>query len=288
MVGDDLEQPELREAMAGVEHQLRGDVRVQAMYIHRHGANLLRTVNINAPRADGQRPDPLSGSIGQLESAASSRFDALSLNLNFVRPARRLFLAANYTLARSVDETDSALALAADSLNLAAERGPSITNARHRFMSILNAPLGGHFRLGTSLRVQSALPYNITTGHDDNGDTVSNDRPAGVTRNSARGGAQVDLGARLGWSIGFGGPRPAGPQGPQVRIVRGDNADPLGGVGGAEQNQRYSVELYAQAYNLLNRTNPLNFGGVLTSPFFGQPTSAAAPRRVEIGARFAF
>jgi len=41
-------------------------------------------------------------------------------------------------------------------------------------------------------------------------------------------------------------------------------------------------------YNALNRKNPLNFSGVLASPFFGQPTSAAAPRRIEIGTRFSF
>ena len=163
-----------------------------------------------------------------------------------------------------------------------------MNNARHRFMSIFNTPLHGRFRLGTSLRVQSALPYNITTGHDDNGDTVSNDRPAGITRNSARGGAQVDLGARLSWSIGFGGPPPSGPQGPQVRILRGDNADPLGGMGGAEQTKTLQPGVLRAGYNLLNHTNPLNFSGVMTSPFFGQATSAAAPRRFEIGTRFVF
>ena len=65
--------------------------------------------------------------------------------------------------------------------------GPRSATRTHRFMSIANLPLKGRFRLGTSLRVQSALPYNITTGRDDNGDTVSNDRPAGVARNSGRG-----------------------------------------------------------------------------------------------------
>jgi hypothetical protein len=39
---------------------------------------------------------------------------------------------------------------------------------------------------------------------------------------------------------------------------------------------------------MLNHVNALNFSGVVTSPFFGQPTSAAAPRRVEIGTRFTF
>ena len=192
-------------------------------------------------------------------------------------------------VSRSINETDSAFSLPANSYDLSAERGPALNDARHRFMSLFNTPLARRFRLGTSLRVQSALPYNITTGRDDNGDTVSNDRPAGVTRNTGRGRAQIDLGARLSWSIGFGVRAPGGFQGPQVRVVRGDNPDPLGNMlGGGDANKRYTVELFAQSYNLLNQTNAVNFSGVIASPFFGQPTSAAPPRRVEIGARWTF
>jgi hypothetical protein len=117
---------------------------------------------------------------------------------------------------------------------------------------------------------------------------VSNDRPAGVTRNSARGRAQIDLGTRLSWTKSFGTRAGGGGQGPQVHIVRGNDADPLGGMMSGPNDRRYGVELYAQAYNLLNHTNVLNFSGVLTSPFFGQPTSAAPARRVEIGARLTF
>jgi hypothetical protein len=43
-----------------------------------------------------------------------------------------------------------------------------------------------------------------------------------------------------------------------------------------------------QGYNLLNHTNALNFSGVMTSPFFGHATSAASPRRLEIGTRLTF
>jgi hypothetical protein len=214
--------------------------------------------------------------------------DALSIGVNYARPERRVFFAANYTLGRSVDETDGPFGLPANNYNLGAERGPSANDARHRFMSIANMPLKQRFRVGTSLRVFSALPYNITTGGDDNGDTVSNDRPAGVTRNTARGSSQIDLGMRLSWSAAFGGPAPPA-VGPQVRIVRGDNADPLGSIGGTDgQNKRCTVELYTQAYNLLNHTNPLNFSGVVASPFFGRATSASAPRRIEVGTRFTF
>jgi hypothetical protein len=155
-------------------------------------------------------------------------------------------------------------------------------------MSLANMPLRKGFRIAASFRAQSALPYNITTGRDDNRDTVSNDRPAGVARNTGRGSAQIDLGVRLGWSVGFGGAAPP-PAGPQIRIVRGDSADPLGNVGGADgQTKRYAIELYVQAYNALNHVNALNYSGVTASPFFGQPTSAAPARRLEIGSRLTF
>jgi hypothetical protein len=282
-----LHQPELRQAVVGIEQSIASNLRVNAMLIRSTGAHLLRGVNINAP-VNGIRPVAADGIVTEIRSIAGSEFDALSLNVNFAVPQKRVFVAANYTLARSLDDTDSPFGLPADNFNLAAERGPAAGDSRHRFMSMAHLPLGRGFRMATSFRAQSALPYNITTGHDDNGDTVSNDRPLGVRRNAGRGRGQIDVGARISWATGFG-VRATPPQGPQVRIVRGDNADPLSNMSGLDgQNKRYGVELYAQAYNLLNRINAISFSGVMTSPFFGQPTSAAPPRRAEIGTRLTF
>jgi hypothetical protein len=53
-------------------------------------------------------------------------------------------------------------------------------------------------------------------------------------------------------------------------------------------NDRFRVDFYVQGYNLLNRTNYLNFSGSQQSPFFGLPTSAGPARRVEVGAQFGF
>jgi len=283
----DLTQPTLKEAIAAVEQALPGQIRLNTMYVHRRGSNLLRGVNINTPLSGGQRPDPAAGTITEIQSIARSEVDAISFNVNYQQPQRRIFVAANYTFSRSEDDTDGPFSLPANSYDLVAERGPSLNNARHRFMSLANLPLKKRFRLGTSFRAQSALPYNITTGRDDNGDTISNDRPAGVTRNTGRGSAQIDLGVRLSWSVGFGGSA-APPGGPQVRIMRGDNADPLSGMGMADGPQKYSVEMYVQSYNTLNHLNALNYSGVLTSPFLGQATSAGPARRVEIGTRLSF
>ncbi len=284
-----LVQPELREVNVAVEQQLPGAVRLNTMLIRRRGSNALRGVNLNVPGPGGIRPDPTAGTVTDIQSTASSSFDAVSVNLNFARPDRRIFIAANYMFGRSLNDTDSPFSLAADAHNLAAERGPALTDARHRAMGFANIGIARRLTLGTSFRVQSALPYNITTGHDDNGDTISNDRPAGVTRNTGRGSALIDVSARLAWKMGFGGPASAGPGGPQVRIVRaGPDTNVLGEMMTGDSTKRYAVELYAQAFNVLNHTNALNFSGVETSPFFGQATSAAPARRIEIGARLSF
>ena len=52
--------------------------------------------------------------------------------------------------------------------------------------------------------------------------------------------------------------------------------------------QRYRMEFYAQAFNLLNRTNFVNFVGNARSDFFGTATSAGPARRIEVGINFGF
>jgi hypothetical protein len=156
---------------------------------------------------------------------------------------------------------------------------------------MVNYQLPLNLRVGTVFQANSATPYNITTGFDDNGDTVSNDRPIGVGRNSARGAGRWDLGTRLGWTFGFGKPKEsAGGAGPQVRVIRGGgDSDMLGSMPSmSAANKRWRGELYLQAYNIFNHANKTGFSGVQTSPFFGQATSALAGRRIETGMRFSF
>src|SRR5205823_6689217 len=119
---------------------------------------------------------------------------------------------------------------------------------------------------------------------------VSNDRPAGVTRNSARGSMQWNISTRLGYRFGWGKPKTApGGAGPRMVAVRIDG-EGGGGVSGlpGERSKRWNMEFYAQVSNLFNHTNPVNYTGVLTSPFYGQPTAALPNRRVETGLRFSF
>jgi hypothetical protein len=158
-------------------------------------------------------------------------------------------------------------------------------------MGMFNMNLGKGFKIATSFNSSTGTPYNITTGLDDNGDTVSNDRPAGVTRNSARTESRWDANARLSWSFGFGQRKGADGAAPTPHIVMirpGGGGDSMGAFSGGADEKRWKFELFIAATNIFNNVNLLSYSGVMTSPFFLQATSAAPARRIELGARFGF
>jgi Carboxypeptidase regulatory-like domain len=282
-----LQMPTILQTSVGVERRVATGGQLNISYLNVRGWDILRGINLNAP-IDGIRPNPTLGNVTEIESTARSRTDMFSVNFNYNRMAPRMFVALNYTLARVRNESDGALSLPMDNANPHADWGPAPNDIRHRLTGLFNLPIWKRLRLGSTFRAASAPPYNITTGFDDNGDTVLNDRPAGVGRNSARADAQVDVTARLSWTFGFG-QRAQTEGGPQVQVVRiaGDNIPAGGPVMGVAGNERVRFELYATFQNFLNRTNLVGFSGVMTSPFFGEATSALPARRIELGVRMA-
>jgi hypothetical protein len=303
-----LLMPYVHQASVGVEHAMTETLRLQASYMRLRGRNQLRSRNVNAPDEFGVRPEPAVGTVTQIESTGRSANDRLNVNATYRLPQRRT-LNFNYTWSSMRSHADNPLSLPADSRRPDAEWGPSSQDIRHRFNATLNMGLPLGVRANFSGTAQSAAPYTITTGRDDNGDGVSNDRPAGVGRNSARAAARYDLNVRFNRGFGFGGARQGqgGPGGGGPVIVGGGPGGPGGGGpggpgggpggggpggggfgGGEGGDERFRVEFYVQGFNVLNRTNFVNFSGNLQSPFFGTPTSAAQARRVEVGMQFRF
>ena len=287
----DLAMPSFLRANAAVERTLGNAVRLMMGYSYGRGDHLLRGRNLNAPDAFGVRPDPDAGNITQIESTARSVSHVVFTSFNLNLPWHRTNLFVNYALGRWRNDSDGAFSLPANNLDLAAEWGPSPNDVRHRVSGLLNMDLWKGLKISASVNASSGLPYNVTTGFDDNGDTVSNDRPAGIGRNSARGDGRWDVGGRLSWTFGFGERKGgAGPGGPQImiRTIGGPAPESMGGFSGGAENKRWRFELFLAGTNLFNQTNPLAYSGVMTSPFFGQPTSAMAARRMEVGTRFYF
>jgi Carboxypeptidase regulatory-like domain len=276
----------------GVEQVIGKYGRVNVGYSFARGSDLFRGRNINAPLADGSRPDPTWGNVTQIESTARSQGHFVNTGFNLNLPWHRTFLFVNYTLAKAMNDTDGGFSLPVDSFDPAAEWGPTLNDVRHRLSGMFNMNLWKGFKVATNFNGSSAPPYNITTGRDDNNDTVSNDRPAGVGRNAARASDRWDLGARLSYTFGFGQrPGADGAGGPQIMVIRaggGGGDTPMGGFSGGADDKRWRVELYVAGTNILNHTNLLGYSGVMTSPFFSDPTSAGPARKIELGARFGF
>jgi hypothetical protein len=291
-----LLMPYVQQASIGVERSW-GDFRVQASYMRQRGDTALRSRNVNAPVPGSGRPNPSIGNEVQIESAGRLAQDRLHVNVNYRNQERRFFTGINYTLSSTKNDSDSPLSLPSNSLDPGVDYGPSGQDARHRLFAIASFGLPLKLRTFWMSQFVSALPYTIITGLDNNFDSVTNDRPAGVGRNSARGSASWNLNARLSRAFTFGPPRegdqgPVGPGGGPIRM-RGGRGDGDGGprvmMSSLEPDAgRYSIELYVQAFNLLNHTNFTTYGGSLRSPFFGEPVSAAPARRIELGVQFGF
>jgi hypothetical protein len=283
---EDLRNPYIIQSTVDVQRQLPLGMSLLASYSHQRGLHLFRGRNINAPIPGAGRPDPDAGNVAQIESTARSFNHALNLTLNS-GANRHLSWMVSYSLSKQINEADGPLSLPADNFNLRAERGPAGDDRRHRLTITTGLGLPKGWRLAPTFFYSSPLPYNITTGRDDNGDTVFTDRPQGLARNGARGAASWNVNVRLSWLFGFGKADEASTTGSARVVVRDGDYGAIGGQLSAME-KKWRFNFYLQATNLFNHFNPTTFVGVMTSPFFGRPTAAAPARQVETGIRFSF
>jgi hypothetical protein len=265
----------------GIDQPIGKIVKFRGTYSHQNGRNLLRSLDANAP-AGGIRPNPAFRTISELQTTARSLNESFTLDLSVNYPPRRLSANVNYQYGQAMNETDGAFVLPPDSFELSQEWGSSRNDLRHRMNASLNSDLMAGFRVNAGVRSQSAAPYNITTGIDLNGDGVNNERPWVLAQwRSGQPTNNVDFtltwGLRIGQRAAIEAPRPGSGRGSQRSMPAANR-----------NNEVFRFEVYGRATNILNAVNPLGFSGVITSPFFGHPTSASAPRRVVLGTRFWF
>jgi hypothetical protein len=243
-----------------------------------------------------QRPDPRLGAINSFQSDSMSSYSGLAILLKR-RMSRGVFFQVGYTFAKAVDEGQDALVVGRsgnvqNSYAPQLERGPSVTDQRHRLVAsgvgepkfnfeqgFLNS-LANHWRFSSIVTAGSGRPLNATMAGDANQDgNIYNDRLPGYKRNAFTGPDYFTTDLRV------------------TRTVRlGDRAH---------------LELLAESFNLFNRDNRtvqisddgfLNSAGQFISystsvngkQYPGQfrlnsqfllPTNAYAPRQIQFSMR---
>jgi hypothetical protein len=246
------------------------------------------------------RPIAQLGTIDEFQSTASSNYSGATLSINR-RVAHGTYARLSYTYARAIDDGQDALvagqpATVQDSFNPNAERGPSVTDQRHRFVLALSVEprpfhrgrelLGRFFndwKFSSVVNYGSGRPVNATVSGDPNQDGNDlNDRLPGYTRNAFTGPDYATTDLRV------------------TRVIR---------VG-----ERYKLHLMAEAFNLTNRDNQrvaITSNGMVANastfvqssvkpyiaPYpgyyslpsnFMKPNAAYAPRQVQLAIKFTY
>jgi Carboxypeptidase regulatory-like domain len=197
---DKLVNPRSQVISFGTEYEVLKGFFLGADYVHQHWSNLDRTVDLNAPSpfdrtASGQvrsvaaanatRPIlPVNGGVRQVNAIMNlgvADYDGLQTQFTY-RGSRRMFASVGYTLSKATNlfEPDGN-GIAPNESNIArlgeVERGPSVVDQRHRAVIAFNYRFPLNITAGTLAMLASARPFNATTGVDNNGDGLNNDRP---------------------------------------------------------------------------------------------------------------
>ncbi len=298
---DQLVNPRSQVLSIGAEREFGTGFFISSDFVHQRWTDLVRTVDLNAPApfdrtapgqvrsvaaANATRPIlPVNGGVRQvnvLMNLGEADYNGLQTQITYRNS--RLYAALSYTLSHATNTTEpDGNGVGPNDSNIArlgeVERGPSLLDQRHRAVLTLNYQLPFNITAGTLMQYASARPFSATTGIDNNGDGINNDRPVvnGVvmSKSAFRGTPTSDVGLFV--------------------------------EGRLKQSQFGTVLLRVEGFNLLNHGNYLGrgqtvYGDTATpNPTFGQLVAAGTatnaipafanvdpPRMFQMQVRFVF
>jgi len=294
----DIKLERIHRFSTAIDRTISPKVRASLSFSTARYNNQLRGVNLNPP-VRGERPDPEFANIIEVTPDASMEtYDLVpDLSVNFsggIRNSdqakwnpRRTTIRLNYRHRRAYNNTDGAFSVS-PSGSLDDQWAAAGGDTRHRWRASLSSQAYRNLNAQVSWDANSGAPYTITTGIDENGDSIFNDRPFRVPRNSVRLPWRSTFSTNVSYMIPLGrtpGPE-AGRPGAGGRPGPGGGGGGQRGGGGGGRQKGITISLSAQ--NLFNRYNYSGFSGVMTSQYFLQATSVSNPRQVDVSLRFNF
>jgi hypothetical protein len=188
-----VELPNTMQFSFGVERQLAKKTTLAVNYVGARGVQQLRSRDANAPLppAFAARPDVSVTVVREIESAGRVVGNSLEVTLRGdITP--RVTGMAQYVFGRMMTDVGGVNWFPANSFAPLDEWGRADSDRRHQFNFLGTASLHRWANFGLSVSLLSGVPFNITTGRDDNRDGMALDRPAAVTRNMGLGPGAVD------------------------------------------------------------------------------------------------
>jgi hypothetical protein len=270
----DLRLPYSFVASASYERQLPAGLFAVVQYTYSRGMRLLRLRGVADP---GAAPGSSVAQVFQFESSGRSLQRELMVGLRGSH-GRFVTLFANYIYGVKYSDTDSPFTTPANSQDLAGEYGYAADDQRHQFVSGTTVQLRGGLSVSPYLVFATGRPINITTGFDNNGDTVFTDRPSFATP-----GEPGAINTRYGWLNP--NPKPG-----ELIIPRNFGREPNVFTLNLSVTQAIyeGISITLDAENLINHPRYVKSDGVVTSPTFGMPIQALSGRELLLSIRAGF
>jgi hypothetical protein len=227
------------------------------------GIDEFRSVDVNAPTPESgytERPNPAFSRIREMQPSAF--FEGNGMDISYRGRLNKYFTGfGRYTWSHYESNTGGIGWFPQNQYAPNDEWSNASFDRRHRMGMYATFQPESIFNLGAGIFANTGTPYTVVTGTDTYGDDLFNARPDGVGRDSERNPSYVDLDLR--WGHDF-----------HITPNKDEEAPRLG--------------FSAGAFNILNHLNGTGVDPVETSSSFGQVTSVAPPRRIQLGMRFEF
>ena len=316
----DYQAPYTISPQINLNQDLPGDVRITVSYSTSYGIHQQRTRNINAPFPGTPLPDeildlprderqeivdrmrpmyPIVGNVRQIESTGRSVSRNFRIRFQPRRDRELLGMrfsgSVDYRYRWSDNDNDfnnpyirlwgpnQRQHEVQSQFRVRMPEEPGIGNG---ILSALARATYAGTNFNFNFRANTGSLYSIRDGRDLNGDQSTRDRPEGFTRNSEVGPGRWNLDMTFTKEFYVG---------TAVDERVGNNAFPQrgGGRGGGRRGRgpragEGRVRFQARVSNVFNHSQPRGYSGVLSSPFFGQPTGFQGGRTITLSMNLDF
>ena len=277
---------------AGFARALGGSMAINVDGLYNKMTDAPMAIDIN-PRSGGTvgvRALPQFGRVLQTQSIGWANYKALLVRLE-KRLDHNYMYTVSYTLASTyglINNTGPAATIT-DSANPQFDLGTNNSDRRNTLVASGSFVLPAKITLGAVFTYRSTLPFSAIAGVDLNGDAAVTDYVPGTTRNVFNRGNDA---AELAIVNTYRATRGLAPiLQSQLNTNEYYNVD-LRGTKSISVSASRRIDLIAQVFNVLNRTNltPGASGWQTNalSPAFGTLSSALNKRQAELAIRFAF
>jgi Carboxypeptidase regulatory-like domain len=184
-INPDLKAPYTVQFAGSVERQIGKSATLTGTYLHSHGVHQLFSSVLSSIPAPQY----------QFESGGVFNQNQFIANFN-MRLSAKLTIFSFYMFGHADSNTFGATSFASDPVRgISADYGRAAFDVRQRLFLGGTVALPHGFRISPFMVANSGAPFNITTGQDENGDSIFNDRPAFATDLSRPSVVQTSLGA---------------------------------------------------------------------------------------------